>query len=521
MVDIVNAAPMVVDLGTRDLSTRVVPANPLSIPQHLPKFYIFAEKGPLGPNYVDFGSSSITYLYGDNTFDWTQKYFTHQTVFLNRAAANGNNCVVHRLVANDAKDTANFTLYLDVLPTHVPLYVKNSDGSLKLDANGDPIPKLDADGNPVTIQGYKVKWVVETTSVPIGTYIPNQKTIKPGTMTDGVNQSTRYPIIEEVASSQGEYGNTLASRIYAALASDVIPFASDMLSTDKVYPYYFQMYRITNKATGQLDPILNTFGSQYSLFSLKSGYIRSTTEAVTDMKTVLNNSYISSNPNLDTGLGGVYVYDGNIKTLATMFYNAEKNIDDTYRDPQINNSEDNIYALNIVSFVSSNGSPYQSIKLVDDVDSVRLTRNTNVFMGGSSDGTITLDLLDSLVQQDMNHYQDPLHEYNDLVMHPESIVYDSGFNLATKKSLAKFISLRKDTFVALSTFAHDMPALTLEDQYSVAITLKTMLELYPESATWGTGVMRGIIMGGSGTLIGSNYPYRVPTTYEVLDKASA
>jgi hypothetical protein len=33
--------------------------------------------------------------------------------------------------------------------------------------------------------------------------------------------------------------------------------------------------------------------------------------------------------------------------------------------------------------------------------------------------------------------------------------------------------------------------------------------------------MRGVIMGGSGTLIGSKYPYRVTTTYEILDKASA
>ena len=36
MADIINAAPMVIDHGTRDLSTRVVPATPLSIPQHLP-----------------------------------------------------------------------------------------------------------------------------------------------------------------------------------------------------------------------------------------------------------------------------------------------------------------------------------------------------------------------------------------------------------------------------------------------------------------------------------------------------
>jgi hypothetical protein len=69
MTDILNAAPMVIDQGTRDLSTRVVPQAPLQIPQHLPKIFIFAEKGQVGPQYVDFDSVSLTQLYGDDTFD--------------------------------------------------------------------------------------------------------------------------------------------------------------------------------------------------------------------------------------------------------------------------------------------------------------------------------------------------------------------------------------------------------------------------------------------------------------------
>jgi hypothetical protein len=151
---------------------------------------------------------------------------------------------------------------------------------------------------------------------------------------------------------------------------------------------------------------------------------------------------------------------------------------------------------------------------------VRLTKNTNLFLSGSSDGTISNTLLDSLVAADMDNYNNSLHEYNDLVMHPESIIYDSGFGLATKKVLPKFISRRKDTFVALSTYAWNAPSISLADQYSVGVALKTMMELYPESATFGTPVMRGIIIGGSGTLSGSLYTKRVPLTYELLYKAA-
>ncbi len=39
MTEIVNAAPMVINLGIKDLSRRVVPLNFLEIPQHLPKLY--------------------------------------------------------------------------------------------------------------------------------------------------------------------------------------------------------------------------------------------------------------------------------------------------------------------------------------------------------------------------------------------------------------------------------------------------------------------------------------------------
>ena len=120
----------------------------------------------------------------------------------------------------------------------------------------------------------------------------------------------------------------------------------------------------------------------------------------------------------------------------------------------------------------------------------------------------------------MDNYNNSLHEYNDLVMHPESIIYDSGFSLAAKKAMAKFIARRKDTFTILSTYAHDAPSIALSDQYSVAIALKTMMELYPESATFGTPVMRGMIIGGSGNLINSLYIKRVPLTYEVLYKAA-
>lgn len=520
MSDIINAAPMVIDQGTRDLSTRAVPASPLTIPQHLPKFYLFAEKGPAGPAYIDFDSASLTQVYGDDTFDVNKKYYTHQTPYIQGAAAAANNCVIHRLFAPDAKDRANLALYLDVLPTQVPLYVKNSDGSVDLDENGLPVTQKDNQGNAITVAGYKVTWVTDKTVAPVGEYQRGLLTQRSGIQVDGETQSTQYPIFEFAAESAGEGGNKLAVKLYAGLQSDVLPFQTNILNDGKMYPFYFSLVKVVDQITGKTNAVLNSFGSQYAKFVTKNNGIDPASGAVIDLKKVIGDQYIGLPAGQNTGLGDGYLYQSNLDTVLELFYSAEKNIEDLHRDAVINNSEQNLHAFNFISFTSSNGSPYQTVKVVDTANSVRLTKNTNLFLSGSTDGTISETLLDGLVIADMDNYNNSLHEYNDLVMHPESVIYDSGFGLDAKKAIAKFISRRKDTFVNLATYAHNAPSITLADQYSVAVALKTMLELYPESATFGTPVMRGTVTAGSGTLINSLYTKRVPLTYEILYKSA-
>lgn len=511
---------MVIDQGTRDLSTRVVPASPLAIPQHLPKLYLFAEKGPLGPTYIDFDQVSLTQVYGDATFDVNKKYYTHQTPFAQVIAANGNNVVIHRVAAPDAKDTANIALYLDVLSTQVPIYEKNSDGSIKLDSNGDKVIAKDQDNNDMTISGYKVMWVADHTVANLGEYQRGLLTQRPGVQVDGVTQSIQFPMFEFSADSPGEAGNKLAVKMYPALQSDLVPFPSNILNDGKLYPYYFGLVRIADEITGKTNVVLNSFGAQTARFVIENNGIDPTSGAVSDLKKVVTDQYIGLPPAQATGLGVVFQYQGNIDSVSQLLYDAEKNISDIHRDAVINNTDNNIHALNIFSFTSSNGSPYKALQLVDEANSVRLTRNTNIFLDGSTDGTITEDLLDSLLIVDMENYDNSLHEYNDLVIHPESIIYDSGFGLEAKKSMSKFISRRKDTVVVLSTLAHNAPASSLAEQFSVAIALKTMLELFPESATFGTPVMRGVVMGGGGTIINSLYIKKVPTAYELAFMAS-
>ena len=95
MAQISSAAPRAVLQGIQDNSIRPMPPVTLQLPSHLPHIPVFAERGPMTPQYVG-GSSAIT-TYGANTFDYTQPYANHSTVLANTVNANGNLMLMQRV----------------------------------------------------------------------------------------------------------------------------------------------------------------------------------------------------------------------------------------------------------------------------------------------------------------------------------------------------------------------------------------------------------------------------------------
>lgn len=209
---IVNAAPMGVLQGIQDLSTRQLLPEAEVLPTHLPKIFFYAQKGPLDPQLVV--GDSLTQMYGSASFDVRQPWATHATVLLNTINAQGNSIMGQRVQPADAAPPATIRILLDVLPTLVPIYQRNTDGSIKLDSSGNPVPTSPA----TTAPGYKVKWVVEAIPLqPDGSSGFNQGVQGPGDQVDPLTQtqSTRYPVWDFVVSSFGAYGNNLALRIWA------------------------------------------------------------------------------------------------------------------------------------------------------------------------------------------------------------------------------------------------------------------------------------------------------------------
>lgn len=509
----INAAPMTLGLGTQDLSTRQVPVEPAAYPQHLPKFYIFAAKGETTPQLV-VGASRVS-MYGDDTFDPKKPYYTHVTEFANQVNNAANMCMLQRLKPLDAGPDANVTLWLDVLETEVDIWRRNEDGSIFYDTTGQKV----SDGKT---QGYSVKYVVdsETTVNDFNTKF-GKVTVKAGSQSDGVKTSQRYAIMSIPARAFGAYYNTVGFRISAPTLKTADNMPERLMSEEKVYPYSFTIVRKPNDFASPQKQ-LTVMGESEVTFVLKEGVADPISGQEMYVKNVVPHAWENTtDPRYGlkySDIGTPVIHEGNIAMLSEMFHAAETPF--ITHDSDFSEDPDTMFLFNLIGFENSKGNPYTAVQLVDDNDAVVLDQYNTFYMSGGSDGTMNNATLNSLVQAEMDKYLDPNDEVQDMAYNVESIMYDSGFEVETKYKLAYFISVRRDTFVALSTYIDGQPAMSPSEEYSLAISLKTRLQAYPESVYYGTKTARGLVMGRSCKVRNSQYKGRLPLTIELAIKAA-
>lgn len=521
---VVNAAPMHLLFGTEDVSTRALQLAPLEIPSHLPKFYLYTKRGVLSPQLVV--GNSRTLLYGVDSFTMGSKWFNHATLYSNEVNAQGNAQMIQRLVPDDAGPVANMLLSLELVPDMVTDYERNSDNSYKLDVNGDPIPL------PDKVFGYRYQW--HKTSITLLADVPKlgAATQSTGTMV-GVDDngnpttSTIYPLIELRASSVGGDGNNTGVRIWAPTQSSPSAFDSRILNQGKQYPFRMAVMRRENaNSTGR--PVTNTAGEQNVLVSLMPRGKNPVTGANFDVATNFIESYQNiSDPAFPMQLGDfgkITIYKNNVQEVLTKFFTAEKAYIDAH--PMASSDitpadtvDESIYKMNIFSGTNFTGGKYHSVVL-DNTNGIIMSEFTQQYNAGGFDGTMTDDAFDLQVRERIQEYSDPNSRLQSMALNVENTFYDSGFSRETKLKLTSFISLRKDTFLWLSTFEHNKPRLTASEESSFAIGLRTQAQLYPESDYYGTPVMRCAIMGRVGKLRSSLWDYDVSPLLEVAGKMS-
>lgn len=515
MKTIVNAAPGVVDYGVKDESTAPFTGVPEQIPQHLPKYLIFAPKGPSGLEQEQLlvGQERLT-MYGEAAFAERSKYCNHQTLHSNVVNAEGNAAMYYRLIPPDAGPNPTIRVWLDVLATMVDDYERNQDGSIRLDVNGDPIVLGQ-------VAGHRVKFVVDHYEDAEELETFGQLTQGPGDQVDGGNTSIRYPIFEQKHSFIGEDGNLAGIRLYAMTTGNSISMPTKLMNATKAYPYKYQVIR-KNTSTGSAAPRPTIFNEQEIMVTFKPESI----DPLTAKRVYFGDQVVEAYQNLTDSryaktygeFGEVKVYQENIDLLLEMFHAAEVPLLNAHHDFTADPETAGLF--NFVTGTCSDGTPYRSFVFVDAVNAVRFSSNTNVFAAGGSDGTMTHEMHAQLTEEYMERYASELDELNDVAYHVESHFYDTGFPLDTKYKLLYFIANRKDTFVMLSPFEYGERTLTQSEEYSVATALLSRLMLFPESSYFGTPVFRGMIVGCSGRLRNSLHKERLPLTFEMGFKSA-
>ena len=523
---IVNAAPMVIEYGTQDLSTRKVPREPVAVPQHLPKFYLYTRKGPTTPQLVSGVERSN--MYDPLSFDLRSKYANHATVFSNLVNAEGNAQMIQRVIPANAGPKANFTLWLDVLSDTVAVPLRNVDGSIKLLPNGQP----DLGEPSHTVSGYRVKFVVtnETTVSDLDTKFGKQ-TVVPGTLTTSGGTpvvSNKYPILQFKNANIGEYGNLCGFKIWAPTELNSTGLPTKLLNEKRVYPYFASFVR-KNDVNSSPSTVENIFGDQRVTIVFKP----ETIDPSSDSEVYIGDNLLSNYQNLNDAtyplifgdFEELAIYQDNIDLLLGLFHTTEKEFIGNLYMGQYGGSDftadaTDKYLFNFIGGTSSKGVPYFTYQFVDDANSVRLSEYSFVYAKGGSDGTMSDALFSGLVGDELVKYSDPNNVLQENAINVESVFYDSGFTIETKYKIAHFLSKRKDTFAHVSTYDVLEPVKTASEEHSRAIALRTRFQMYPESDYFGTPVMRASIWGYSAKLKNSQYTGRLPLSAEIAIKSS-
>lgn len=510
----VNGAPKHINLGAQDKSQPTIVREPIPVPQHCIKYYIFGQTGPTDPQLLVGPERQL--MYGDATFDERGPYATHATIFANATNKEGTAAIYQRLVPEDAGPPANILVSLDVIPTQVPVYQRDASGKYLLDINGDR-----QQAGTSTVAGFLVKFVTSYRATNSAFAQFGQALISAGDQVgedehEQPVQSQRYPLFELRAPHKGSYGSNGAFRLWAPTTEGDPNFPAESFFKTKAYPFYLAMARRqTAASTSSLQPTL--LGGQYVKVVLKPD----TVDSVTDSDLYLGDVGLAAYQNLtDTRLpvrfgnfDQIAIYQDNIDELLAMFQAAEVAAAGNWLD--FTEAASDLYAFNLFGGTTSDNIPYASYQFVSSDNAVRFSPYTDVFAQGGSDGTLTNAVFDALVRAEVTRYADPDDPVQNIATHPESFIYDSGFSLDTKKALLDFIALRKDTFVHLVTHEADQPILTESEENSIAVTLRSRAQLYPESSWFNTGVARASIWGRTATFANSKYRGQLPMALQI------
>lgn len=466
------------------------------LPLFRPMFFMRAQKGPIGVPVWCTDSNAITDTFGDGTFDDTTKYYSRESLYLQKLCSRQGAFVVR--MANADAEYSSLVLQLQVKKLKVTQYRVDTYGQFVLDANGNKIPETDATGATVTEDGVELKWTTRPLTLT-GNNPESIKTLKPSTYSTGDATYTVYPILAVKYQNVGEAGNNVGIKFFVEDDGDIdVTLAQNIGSI----PYTLGL---VEKTYGQdtVSAVKSYLSNITENFVCKPNQVDSRYKKSVSFTEVMKKQY-GSQP-IDT-----YLYSSNIETISKLIQSLEPS-DETLTDP---------YMVNLCEPYNYNGVPYKHVVLNEDSDSIYLNSTRILYLEGGSDGDISDRAIEALTVQYLN--DDIYPEMKDQARYPFTHIIDTGVTINTKKAFIKYLGTNDAFKVILATQdATTGRYNTLDEDLSMGSALYANALLQPESTLKGTECCRVEIYCQAGILAKGTYHGIVPTTIDAMMKKSS
>lgn len=512
---IYSSTPNYILNGIKDESTRAPIQEQEQLPQHLPLFYIIAEKGDTNANILSLGAAKQ--LYGDSTFDYQSKYCTHATPFINGLGQTDGQLMMLKRILPDGATKAwirfavGFTKQKMVETTYVDIPDPANPGKTKKDRQ-DRVTDID---------GYALRWTTTSTKfdermvsalsdsdkkrlkdiVTFGKGLQYYElydeqgapsSLATGISATGTNQELVLPIFDLEVTSEGEYGNNLGLRIHAPNELSRTRPDTRFYKETLARPFRIEMISRKNKRTTPV--VVNTLGGETFVDCVFKPDTVNRFSGNTDM--YIGSMLLDAYRNLDTTGGrnvrygsfnDIHVYDNNIEYLLKLLYEAEK-VEDAKVDTRLVHtpktgkrllalssaeevSEDVAkpwYQIDFLTGQTMDGVDYRTIEVKSLLSGGKeMAPTTDHWASGGDDGLSNMkpwesgaakgqprtvnDLYNELVEKQLAQFSDDSNEYLDIPRYPFSVFYDSGYPLEMKESLFKLTQFRKDVSVCVAS----------------------------------------------------------------------
>ena len=360
-------------------------------------------------------------------------------------------------------------------------------------------------------------------------------------------KSKMYPIFEIHAAS---FGTGYDNYGFSINTNYLENFNSKLAKDTKFYPYNVTLYTRKNKESSAT--IFKTLARANDAELILTNKVTKDPSlgARCDFNHIMGKEWFNENDPLFPYSPNIFsnfrLYEDNFKLVLTQMLNAEKNsiefeprlyaVDNAYgksidwydfQARKVEDLEAQIGLLNPFTAKTSKNIRLQNVIISEDrpiltgvQKEVNMSINKPIFLEGGTDGDLSDEAFEEATREELAKYADENSEVQELAYNVESTFWDSGFTLETKNAIADFISVRKDTFVVLSTHTVGEKPLDLARMRARGVSLDTNLRLNPESTYYGTATCRGLIVGGAYHLRNSNFTDYVPLSYDLLVKTA-